>query len=67
MTNENDKDIKEKIENILQNHLFVAIKGVFIVLDTLLSQCNSFEDFKIGVKRTVDNLTKTGEENENNI
>ena len=64
MTSENDKDTIEKIKDMFQNYTFEVIKGVFITLDLLLSRCNSFEDFKIGVKQTVDNLTKAEEEND---
>jgi len=53
-----DKEAKEKMRDIFQNYSFEVIKGVFNALDFLLSHCNSFEDFKIGVKQTVDNLAK---------
>ena len=56
MTSENDRDVKEKMRDIFQNYSFEITKGVFIALDLLLSRCNSFEDFKIGVRQTVDNL-----------
>lgn len=65
MTSENDRDVKEKMRDIFQNYSFEITKGVFIALDFLLSRCNSFEDFKIGVRQTVDNLIERGEENEN--
>lgn len=64
MTNENDKHVKEKIRDIFQKYSFEVIKGVFITLDFLLSRCNSFEEFKIGVKQTVDNLTKEEDTND---
>lgn len=64
MTTENDKDTIEITTKLLNLTTFTAIKGVLATLDLLLSRCNSFEDFKISVKQTIDNLTKTGEENE---
>ena len=64
MTNENERDVKEKMRTIFQDYSFEIIKGMFIALDFLLSQCKSFEDFKVSVKQTVDNLTKKEEENE---
>lgn len=64
MTSENDRDVKEKMRDIFQNYSFEITKGVFIALDLLLSRCNSFEDFKIGVRQTVDNLIEKGEQNE---
>ncbi len=60
-----DKEAKEKLEDIYQKYAMGIIKSVFVILDSLLSQCNSFEDFKIGVKQTANNLTITGEENGN--
>ena len=60
-----ENDAKEKLENILQDYTYGIIKCVFIALNSLLSQCNSFEDFKIGVRQTVDNLNKKEDENEN--
>lgn len=63
MTNENKKDIKKEIADAFLDYSFEVIKGIFVILDSLLSHCNTFEDFKAGVKRTVDNLAKTeGEE-----
>ena len=55
---------EEKTRDLFQNYSFKITTIVFSVLDLLLSQCNSFEDFKNGVKQTVDNLTGIEEENE---
>lgn len=64
MTSENNSDVKEQMREIFQDFSFETIKSIFSVLDLLLSRCNSFEDFKIGVRQTVDNLTERGKENE---
>lgn len=64
MTSENDRNAKEKMRDIFQDFSFETIKSIFGALDLLLSQCNSFEDFKIGIRQTVDNLIERGEENE---
>lgn len=59
-----DKEAKERMRDILQNYSFEIIRGLFISLDLLLSRCNSFEDFKVCVKQTVDNLTKEEDTND---
>ena len=59
-----DKEAKEKMRDIFQNYSFEVIKGVFITLDLLLSHCNSFEDFKVGIRKTVDNLTEEDYKND---
>ena len=56
MTSKDDKNVEEKINDFFQNYSFEIIKCVFNALDLLLSRCNSFEDFKNGVKQTIDNL-----------
>lgn len=55
-----DKDTKEKMADAFLNYTVEVIKSVFVILDSLLSQCNSLEDFKVVVKQTANNL-KTGE------
>lgn len=59
-----DKDTKEKMTDFVEKYSLGIVKVVVTILDLILSRCNSFEDFKIGVKQTADNLTKKGEENE---
>lgn len=59
-----EEEAKEKMTDAFLDYSFEVIKCVFIALDSILSQCNSFEDFKISVKQTIDDLTKTGEEND---
>jgi len=61
MTDKDDKDIQEKINDLFQNYSLGIVKVVFTILDTLLSLCNSFEDLKSGVKQTVVNLTEEEE------
>lgn len=63
MTSENDREAKEKMRAIFQEFSFETIKSIFGALDLLLSRCDSFEDFKRGVRQTVDNLTESEEEN----
>lgn len=58
MASKDDRDAKEKMKDIFQDFSFEILKSVFGALDLLLSRCNSFEDFKIGLSKTVDNLSK---------
>ena len=64
MTNKDDRDIKKEMINMLQSFSSDIVKCVFTMLDVLLSQCNSFEDFKVGVKQTVDALIEEESEND---
>lgn len=64
MTDKDDRDIKKEMADAFLDYSFEVIKSIFVILDSILSQCNSFEDFKAGVKQTVDNLTKKEKEND---
>lgn len=55
---------EEKTRDLFSEYSFKMTAIVFSLLDLLLSRCNSFEDFKNGVKQTVDNLDEIEEVNE---
>ena len=52
-----DQD-KKQLENYLTTIIYTANKATLIILDTILQKSNNFEEFKNGIRQTVENLTK---------